>query len=94
MGKRTELGSRPYRRIRAHILAHSRVCIVCGHEGSQDTDHIIPISKGGAPLDPANLAPIHGVDGCPQCKRTCNQEKSDRPLSEVTSLNPSRDWYA
>ncbi|MFF6825039.1 HNH endonuclease [Streptomyces longwoodensis] len=91
---RDELTSYEYRQLRARILRESDVCIVCGHGASDAVDHITPVSKGGARLDPDNLAPIHGVDGCPVCLRKCNSEKGDRPLNEVLYLNTSVDWFA
>jgi 5-methylcytosine-specific restriction endonuclease McrA len=94
MAGRSELTSYDFRKTRARILAESDVCIVCGHSAADAVDHVIPVSKGGAPKDPDNLAPIHGVDGCPTCGRKCNNEKGDKPLSAVTRLVTSRDWYA
>lgn len=91
---RGELTSYEYRKIRAQILAASDVCIVCGHGASDAVDHIHARSKGGAKLDPDNLAPIHGVAGCPICLRKCNSEKSDRPLADVVQLVTSVDWFA
>jgi 5-methylcytosine-specific restriction endonuclease McrA len=91
---RGELTSYAYRQIRARILAASDVCIVCGHGAADTTDHIHPVSKGGARLDPDNLAPIHGVTGCPVCLRKCNSEKGSRPLAEVVQLVTSVDWFA
>lgn len=94
MGDRSELTSYEYRQLRARVLAHSDVCIMCGHRGSQAADHVVPVARGGARLDPENLAPIHGVDGCPVCGRKCNNDKGDKLLSEVKRLVTSVDWYA
>ncbi|OQR64767.1 HNH endonuclease [Streptomyces maremycinicus] len=91
---RDELTSYEYRLMRARLLAASDVCIVCGHGASDAADHIVPVSKGGARLDPDNLAPIHGVAGCPVCLRKCNSEKGDRPLADVVQLHTSVDWFA
>ncbi|MFF8910179.1 HNH endonuclease [Streptomyces olivaceoviridis] len=91
---RTELTSYQWRQLRARTLAASDVCIVCGHRAADAVDHIQPVSKGGARLDPDNVAPIHGVNGCPVCLRKCNSEKGDRPLSEVVQLHTSVDWFA
>ncbi|GII89639.1 hypothetical protein Ssi03_76290 [Sphaerisporangium siamense] len=91
---RAELATYEYRKTRARILATSTVCIVCGHGGSDAVDHIVAVKRGGARLDPQNMAPIHGVDGCPVCLRKCNNEKGDKPLAEVRRLVTSRDWYA
>ena len=91
---RDELTSYEYRQMRARILAASDVCIVCGHGASDAVDHVQPVSKGGARLDPDNLAPIHGVAGCPVCLRKCNSEKGDRALADVVQLHTSVDWFA
>jgi 5-methylcytosine-specific restriction endonuclease McrA len=91
---RSELTSHSYRKMRARILAESTVCILCGHPGSDAVDHIVPVSRGGARTSPDNMAPIHGVRGCPTCGRKCNNEKSDKPLSQVGKLKTSIDWYA
>ncbi|MFC9606077.1 HNH endonuclease [Streptomyces niveus] len=94
MPGRADLTSYAYRKVRARVLAQSDTCIVCAHPGADACDHIHPHSKGGAETDPDNLAPIHGVKGCPTCGRKCNNEKGDKPLSAVTQLVTSRDWYA
>jgi hypothetical protein len=91
---RGELTSYEFRKLRSRILAESDVCIVCGHGASDTADHVHPVSKGGARLDPDNAAPIHGVAGCPVCFRKCNSEKGNRPLSEVVQLHTSVDWFA
>lgn len=94
MADRRELTEYGYRKQRARILAESDVCILCGHPGSQAVDHVHPVAKGGAAEDPDNLAPIHGVDGCPTCGRKCNNIKGSKPLAEVNKLVTSVDWYA
>jgi len=89
---REELTSYAYRKIRAQILAESDTCHWCGHPAADAIDHLTAVAKGGAKVDPENLAPIHGVTGCPTCGRKCNNEKSDgtRAARLVTSV----DWYA
>lgn len=94
MAGRSDLVSYDYRKLRARILAESDVCIICGHGAADAVDHIHPVSKGGAKVDPGNLAPIHGVAGCAICLRRCNSEKSNRPLAEVVQLVTSVDWFA
>jgi 5-methylcytosine-specific restriction endonuclease McrA len=91
---RSELTSYEFRQLRARILAASDICIVCGHPHADAADHVIPVSKGGPRLDPDNLAPIHGVAGCPTCLRKCNSEKGDRPLADIVQLHTSVDWFA
>lgn len=93
MSTRPELGWRQYRRMRQEILGADDTCIWCGHPGADATDHVVPVSRGGARLDPGNLGPIHGVGGCPHCGRQCNTEKGDQLLTEVNRLVTSRDWY-
>lgn len=90
---RDELTTYAFRQMRARLLAESDTCLWCGHGGADAADHIVPVSRGGTRLDPDNLAPIHGVDGCPVCGRKCNNEKGDKLPSEVPRLVTSRDWY-
>jgi hypothetical protein len=92
MAGRQELTSYAYRKIRAALLAESDTCHWCGHGGADAADHLIPVARGGATLDPDNLAPIHGVNGCPTCGRKCNNEKSDSV--GAARLATSVDWYA
>lgn len=92
MAGRAELTSYAYRKARARLLAESDVCHWCGHGAADAADHLTPVAKGGATLDPDNLAPIHGVDGCPTCGRKCNNEKGDK--TTTARLVTSIDWYA
>lgn len=79
-----------WRRIRERVLTESQTCWICGHGAADTVDHVIPLSKGGAPLDPANLRPAHGVNGCPVCRRKCNSSKG----ANLTAPAPkaSRAW--
>lgn len=78
------------RRIRAQVLAASQICGICGHGQADTVDHKIPLSKGGDPLDPANMRPAHGVDGCPTCHRKCNQSRGN--TLTPTRRPGSRPW--
>lgn len=90
MGSPRAVG-RPYRRARDQCLATSDVCHWCGHGGADTADHVIPRARGGAVADPDNLAPIHGVRGCPTCGRKCNSEKGAR-LDPPRPVKTSRAW--
>ena len=57
---RYELTSYEFRKLCTRALAKSNVCLVCGHGAADAVNHIHRVSKGGAKLDPDNLAPIHG----------------------------------
>lgn len=80
-----------YRLARRAVLARDTTCHLCGHEGSDQVDHILPRSTH--PEIPeeeiTNLAPVHGVTRCPTCREACNQVKGNglwtRPIR-------SRDW--
>ena len=79
----------------ACFAAYGRMCWLCGHGGAQEVDHLEPPGHGGSMFDVANLRPIHNVThGCPYCGRKCNREKGDMPLSQVTRLVTSQDWYS
>lgn len=82
---------RPWRRLRLQLLAASDLCRICGHPGSQSVDHLVPLSRGGSPLDPANLRPAHGVQGCPTCGRKCNSARGNGGRRRP-ALRTSRKW--
>ena len=58
---------------------------------SFELDEIIPVSKGGDPLDINNVAPAH---------RICNQRRSNKSLSGTLqkhredTTTTSRDWLS
>lgn len=102
---RSGLGSRPYRRNRALLLATNNICALCGHPGAKTADHIItdkdwPRDENGRRLpgfdDLTNLQPAHGTLGnqalnpCPVCGKLCNQARGNRPIPQ-TAIR-SRDW--
>ena len=55
--RRPDLASARWRRLRRHILARDGwECQACQKQlGRAEVDHIIPVLKGGAVSDPANL---------------------------------------
>ena len=66
--------SADWQRIRLGILARdSWICQRCGkrmaHDANATVDHVVPLSLGGARLDPTNLV---------ACCRRCNSAKKDR----------------
>lgn len=71
------LTGRPWRRLKTSVLAHTTICHICGHDGSDTADHIIPIEKGGT-NHPTNLKPAHHDNPCPTCGHKCNREKSNK----------------
>lgn len=54
--------STPWRKLREKVLKERPLCEQCRREGritpAKVVDHIIPIVKGGAPLDESNLQPL------------------------------------
>lgn len=97
---------RKAREIRALTFAvWGTICHICGHDGASDSDHLVPLSKGGAPLDIRNRRPAHGVRPCNECPpypngrpRRCNTEKGDgtigraRAARAAVAMNTSEDW--
>ena len=76
------LTGRPWRRLRARILADSDICHICGHAGSDAVDHVIAIERGGT-NDPDNLRPAHHTEPCATCGEKCNRRKSDREWAPI-----------
>lgn len=69
------------RKVRAWLKAQGMPCHICGrainytlpagHPLSFEVDEIVPVSKGGSPIDRANVAPAH---------RICNERRGNKPL--------------
>ncbi|MCP3805387.1 HNH endonuclease [Allokutzneria sp. A3M-2-11 16] len=86
---------RPFRRVRWAVLTEHQVCVchLCGHPIDLDlprehpmsatVDHLDPLSRDGAELDPENMAPAH---------RRCNARRGNRPLGEAKRSRTSRAW--
>lgn len=67
-------------RIRPEVFArYGDTCWICGHPGSTDADHLVPLSLDpDQPLEVDAFRPAHGVGGCPTCGRKCNQERGNK----------------
>lgn len=67
---------RPWRRIRAAVLAESTICHICGGPGADSVDHIIPVAlRPDLEFSRSNLAPAHY-----KVPPYCNRKKGDRPM--------------
>lgn len=76
------MSGRPWRRLRSRILAGSTICHICGHDGSDAVDHVIPLERGGTNrLE--NLRPAHHTNPCPECGQRCNMTKGDREWAPI-----------
>lgn len=85
------------RKLRAWLKAQGRPCHICGRPidyslpagdpMSFEVDEIVPVSKGGSPLDRANVDAAH---------RICNQRRGNRmaphPSEEAGPIETSRPW--
>ena len=73
------------RKVRAWLRAQALPCHICGraidyslpagHPMSFEVDEIVPVSKGGSPIDRSNVAPAH---------RICNERRGNRPLRHTS----------
>ena len=69
--------------LRRWLRAQGRPCHICGlpidyslpagHPMSFEVDEIVPVSKGGSPLDRDNVDAAH---------RICNQRRGNKPASQ------------
>lgn len=74
------------REVRAWLRAQCLPCHICGRPidyslpagdpWSFEVDEIVPVSKGGSPIDRGNVAPAH---------RICNERRGNRPLRKVAA---------
>lgn len=79
------------------LKAQGRPCAICGgpidyglppgNPWSFEVDEIVPVSRGGDPLDRDNVQPAH---------RICNQRRGNRPLCEINKIrimpHTTTDW--
>lgn len=86
---------RPYRRLVAAVKALGHPCWLCGHNIAYEIcgpeagkhpdaftlDHLVPLSRGGDLLDPANARSAH---------RRCNSARGNR--TSVKQAQASRRW--
>ena len=65
--------SRPWARLRDRVLRASTICHLCGQDGADTADHIVPVSHGGRnTID--NVAPAH---------RRCNEARGTLPVADA-----------
>ena len=79
-------------KVRARLKAEGRGCWICrafgrpdainydlpaGHPGAFEVDELIPVSKGGSPLEYDNLEATH---------RGCNEWRGNRSVAEVINI--------
>ena len=78
--------------MRAWLKAQGLPCHICGMAIDYDlpagdpmsfeVDEIVPVSRGGSPTDPANVAPAH---------RICNERRGNRPLRKVAAPTTAKE---
>lgn len=77
--ERTNLsGSRQQKRAAYILEKHDTICHVCGHPGSDQADHVIPLAENG-PDTTANMRPIHS--------EPCHREKTAAEAARARSKN-------
>ena len=71
----------------ARVRALGAPCHICGlpidyslpggHQLSYELDELVPVSKGGSPIDPSNVAPSH---------RCCNAWRGNKSIDRVAAI--------
>lgn len=61
-----------YQKARAVVLSLSRRCCLCGKDGANSADHVLPRKRGGS-SHPTNLIPSH---------LSCNSSRQHKPLTQ------------
>lgn len=67
------------------------VCHLCGQDGADTADHVVPRSKGG-PDSLENLEPAHGSCNYARQDRTMAEWWASHPKATKAALAPSREW--
>lgn len=79
----------------ASVLAlYGTECHLCGQDGADSADHVIPRSKGGPVWDLANARPAHKLCNIRRGAQDLAAWFAAHPLPVGTPrpLAPSRDW--
>lgn len=70
-------GSRQQKRAAYILQKYDTICHVCGHPGSDQADHVIPLAENG-PDTTANMRPIHA--------EPCHREKTAAEAARARSI--------
>lgn len=74
--------SREWKQVRLRVIDRDGCCAVCGSEDKLTVDHVVPISKGGAPFDEDNLVTLCDYH---------NKQKGNRMEGQTTDYI-NRKW--
>jgi 5-methylcytosine-specific restriction endonuclease McrA len=86
-------GGRRVQEFTAAVLATwGTVCHLCGNEGADTADHLIPRSKGGSWWSLDNARPAHQPCNAARCDRDLAVWFATHPLPGRPMLDPSREW--
>ena len=74
---------RPYLRARSQVLKRSTICWLCGEDGADTVDHIVPVSLMTDPNDPrlndpGNMRPAH---------RSCNSKRGNGTATQPLQVS-------
>jgi 5-methylcytosine-specific restriction endonuclease McrA len=79
------------KRLRALVFAlYGDRCWLCGQPGATSVDHVVPMSKGGAWFDVANMRPAHLA--CNQSRGNRVRHYVERRVFAVVPDRTSRKW--
>lgn len=103
MSGRSDLTGRPARRSKARLLRDApAVCILClrpidldlggNHKWGPTREHVIPVSRGGSPTDPANQALSHRVCNITRGNRTIGEARAQLAAATRQQPSTSRKW--
>jgi 5-methylcytosine-specific restriction endonuclease McrA len=86
-------GGRPWRRLRAQVLAGDPWCAICRRRPATTVDHIVPVSRGGAELDPQNCRPACGPCNYAGGARITNAGRGKRRSTNLPISYPRPEMY-
>lgn len=74
------------------FATYGDVCVVCGHGGARDVDHVIPLTENPSLVfSLQNCRPIHGTKSrCPVCFEACNSVKAGMSLERARRITSER----
>ena len=88
MARTTRINTRSTKARNRRLLAASDICHICGENGADAIDHVVPLVRGGTE-DESNLRPAH--HNTPNSHGVkCNRVKGDKlPTLDLTT---TREW--
>lgn len=83
-------GSRSIRLRKLVLMTYGTRCWLCGKDGANTVDHVVPVQWGGAMWDIGNMRPAHL--SCNQARGNRTRHSTHRNVVSTSPNTTSRTW--